>query len=255
VAVLTLGVVVAFFWGTGAQPDRNLANTFFPRGLVASLVAASFIGPLLWPVLGGSWAGNEYNWGSIRLVLSRRPQRIQGVLAGLTALLAVIGITLIGVLVVGSLAGIAVASFTGHAALVSGVLSSTFLVTLAKTFLAAWYAAAFLLLLAYAAAIVFRSAAAGVAVGVGATLLQIIGIGILFSAGGFWSTVAHHLPLEYTQNLVGNVAAPAFIPGTGLARVNPTDPSIGQSITALGVMMAALLAVTFVSVRRRDVTA
>jgi hypothetical protein len=51
------------------------------------------------------------------------------------------------------------------------------------------------------------------------------------------------------------VAAPAFIPGTGLARVNPTDPSIGQSITALGVMMAALLAVTFVSVRRRDVTA
>ena len=111
------------------------------------------------------------------------------------------------------------------------------------------------MLLAYAASIVFRSAAAGVAVGVGTTLLQVIGIGILFNAGGFWATIAHHLPLEYTQNLVGNVAAPAFLPGSPLSRVNPTDPSIGQSIIALGVMMAALLAVTFISVRERDVTA
>lgn len=255
VVVLTLGVVVAFFWGSGAQVDSNLANTFFPRGLVAALVASAFIAPILWPVLGGSWGGNEYGWGSIRLVLSRRPQRIEAVLAGLTALLAVIGIALLGVLAVGSLAGIAVASLTGHAAFVSGVLSGSFLITLGKTFLAAWYASAFLLLLAYAASIVFRSAAAGVAVGVGATLLQVIGIGILFNAGGFWATIAHHLPLEYTQNLVGNVAAPAFLPGSPLSRVNPTDPSIGQSIIALGVMMAALLAVTFISVRERDVTA
>ena len=77
----------------------------------------------------------------------------------------------------------------------------------------------------------------------------------VFNAGGFWKTIGEHLPLVYTQNLVGNVAAPAFLHGSSLARINPSDPSLGESVIALGVMMVALLAVTFISVRRRDVTA
>jgi ABC-type transport system involved in multi-copper enzyme maturation permease subunit len=255
VIVLTLGVIVAFFWGTAAQHDPNLPNIFFPRGLLASLVAAAFIAPILWPVLGGSWAGSEYGWGSIRVILSRRPHRIGQAVAGLSVLLAVIGITLVCVLITGVVTGAIAAALTGHAASASGVLTGSFALTLVKTFLATWYASAFLLLLAYAAAILFRSAAAGIAVGVGSTLAQMIGISILLGAGGVWRTIAEHLPLDYTQNLVGTVAAPGFAHGTTLSMVNPGQPSISESIVALGLMMLVLLAATIASVRTQDVTA
>lgn len=255
VVALTFGIVVAFFWGTASKIDSNFPNVLFPRALPASLLAATFVAPLLWPVLGGSWPGNEYGWGSIRLILSRRPYRIEHVISSLIALLATIGIALLGVMIVGGLTGIVVSILTGHPVFVSGGLTGTFGLTVAKAFLVAWYAAAFALILAFAAGTIFRSAAAGIGVGVGATLLQLIGSDILFNAGGIWKTIALHLPIRYAQDLAANVAAPVFVHGSGLARVNPADPSVGQSILALGLMMAVLLAATFIAVRNRDITA
>lgn len=250
-----LGVVVIMFLGTGSRPDSNLANLFFPRALVASLLAAAFAAPFFWPVLGGSWSGNEYGWGSVRLILSRRPQRVQHVLASLAVLLAGIAIALLAVVIVGGLAGFTASLLTGHAMFVSGVMSSTFLLTLAETFLVTWYGASFTLIVAFAAGTIFRSAPAGIGIGVGLTLAQILTIGILDGQRGFWKTVADHLPLQYVENLTGNVAAPLFIHGTSLASVNPMAPGTGESILALGIMMMALLAATCVVVRNRDITA
>jgi ABC-2 type transport system permease protein len=255
ILALVLGLVIVFFWGTGANPDGNLANIFFPRALLAALVATAFAAPFFWPVLGGSWAGNEYGWGSIRIILSRRPHRIEQVGASLAVLLVGVGLALLATLIVGSLAGIGVGVLTGHSAFVSGVLSGTFLMTLVKTFVAAWYGAAFVLLLAFAAGIIFRSAAAGITVGIGSTLAQLILYRILLGQGGVWRAIAEHFPVLYVQDLVGNVAAAGFKPGTPLSMVNPADPSVAQSIVALGIMMAALLAATFFAVRSRDVTA
>lgn len=250
-----LGVVVIMFLGTGSKPDSGLANLFFPRALPASLVAAAFAAPFFWPVLGGSWPGNEYGWGSIRLILSRRPHRVEHVLASLTVLLIGIGLALLACLVVGSLAGITVSLLTGHAVFVSGVLTGTFALTLLETFLATWYGASFIMILAFAAGTIFRSAPAGIGVGVGATLAQILTIGILEGQSGLWKSLADHLPLQYVENLTGNVAASAFINGTSLARVSPGSPSIAQSIIALGLMMAGLLIATCVVASHRDITA
>jgi len=250
-----LSVVVILFLGTGSRPDSNLGNLFFPRALPASLIAAAFAAPFFWPVLGGSWLGNEYGWGSIRLILSRRPHRIEHVLASLVVLIAGIGLALVAALVVGSLAGIATSLLTGHAVFTSGVLTGTFLLTLLKTFLVTWYGASFILILAFAAGTIFRSAPAGIGVGVGATLAQFLTIGILDGQSGFWKTLADHLPLRYVENLTSSVAASSFIPGTSLARVSPGAPTVGQSIIALGIMMVALVAATCVIVRNRDVTA
>jgi ABC-2 type transport system permease protein len=250
-----LGVVVIMFLGTGSKPDSNLANLFFPRALPASLIAAAFAAPFFWPVLGGSWPGNEYGWGSVRLILSRRPQRIEHVFASLAVLLVGIALALLAVLVVGSLAGITVSLLTGHAVFVSGVLTGTFVLTILKTFLVTWYGASFILILAFAAGTIFRSAPAGIGVGVGSTLAQFLTIGLLEGQSGIWKTIADHLPLQYVENLTGNMAASAFIPGTSLARVTPGAPGVGQSIIALGIMMVVLLAVTCVAVRNRDITA
>ncbi len=250
-----VAVVVIMFLGTSSKPDSNLANLFFPRALPASLVAAAFAAPFFWPVLGGSWPGNEYGWGSIRLILSRRPHRVEHVLASLAVLLIGIGLALLACLIVGSLAGITVSLFTGHSVFVSGVLTGTFALTLLKTFLVTWYGASFIMILAFAAGTIFRSAPAGIGVGVGATLAQILTIGILEGQTGFWKSLAEHLPLRYVESLTGNVAASAFVHGTSLARVSPGSPSVGQSIVTLGLMMIGLLAVTCVVARSRDITA
>ncbi len=250
-----LGVVVIMFLGTSSKPDSSLANLFFPRALPASLVAAAFAAPFFWPVLGGSWPGNEYGWGSIRLIVSRRPHRVEHVLASLAVLLIGIGLALLACLIVGSLAGVVVSLLTGHAVFVSGVLTGAFAITLLKTFLVTWYGASFIMTLGFAAGTIFRSAPAGIGVGVGATLAQILTIGILEGQSGFWKSIADHLPLRYVENLTGNVAASAFIPGTSLATVSPGSPGVGESILALGLMMVGLLTVTCVVARNRDITA
>jgi hypothetical protein len=250
-----LAVVVIMFLGTASKPDSNLGNLFFPRALPASLIAAAFAAPFFWPVLGGSWPGNEYGWGSIRLILSRRPQRVEHVLASLSVLLIGIGLALLACLLVGTVAGVATSLLTGHAVFVSGVLTGTFMLTLVKTFVVTWYSASFIMTLAFAAGTIFRSAPAGIGIGVGATLAQFLTIGILDGQTGFWKSIADHLPLRYVENLTGNVAASDFIPGTSLARVHPGAPIVGQSIVALGLMMAGLLVVTCVAARNRDITA
>jgi len=136
-----------------------------------------------------------------------------------------------------------------------GVLDGTFLATFLKGFLAAWYVSAFYLVLAYTAAVVFRSAAVGIGIGIGANLAQIILTGIFFNLGGVWKTVAQHFPFLYSRDLITQVVHGAMVPGTNLASVDPSDPSAGTSLLALATYAAVFLAITLAAVRTRDVTA
>ncbi len=206
-------------------------------------------------MLGGSWPGNEYGWGSIRVILSRRPQRVLHVLASLVVLLIGVAIALLVALIVGSLAGAITSVLTGHPTVTSGVLTDAFAVTVAKTFLVTWYGASFILVLSFASGTVFRSAPAGIGIGVGATLAQFLAFGILEGQSGFWKTVADHLPLQYVENLTQNVAAPGFLPHTALGTVGAGTPGTMESILALGIMMLALLVATCLVVHKRDITA
>ena len=252
ILLLLVGALVVYFWGEGTRLD-NQANLFFPRAWLAALFLSSFCAPFLWPVLGGSWAGNEYGWGTIRLILTRRPYRIQHVLASLTVLLIGIALALLAIVAVGSLAGMIVGTVTGHGAVISGILSGGFLATVLKTFLAAWFVAAFYLIVAFAAAVIFRSAAVGIGIGLGSLLAQILLYNIFRGLGGVWSTIAQHFPIIYSEAMVQDVAAAGFKSGTALAKISPTDPTVAQSIVALGAWMAVLVAVTLIVVRIRDV--
>jgi len=252
ILLLLLALLAVYFWGQGSRAE-NQVNLFFPRAWLAALFAASFCAPFFWPVLGGSWAGNEYGWGTIRLALTRRPYRIQHVLAALAVLVVGLGLALVAVLIAGSVGGIIVGLATGHSAMISGVWGAGFLATAGKTFLAAWYVSAFYLVLAYAAGVVFRSAPVGIGVGLGSTLAQFAIIPIFRQLGGGWDAVAQHLPIMYAENLVQNVAASGFVRGTSLSVVSPTDPSVTNSVLALSLFMAGLVAAMVVTVRARDV--
>ena len=61
IVLLSLALIVLAFWGQSTHTEGgDLPNLFLPRGWLAALTFCSFFAPFFWPVLGGSWAGNEY---------------------------------------------------------------------------------------------------------------------------------------------------------------------------------------------------
>jgi hypothetical protein len=254
ILLMLLGLTILAFWGQGTRIDGR-GNLFLPRGWLAALSFCAFFAPFFWPVLGGSWAGNEYGWGTIRAILTRRPQRIEHVVAALTILLVAVALGLLAILVVASVASVVVSSLTGNPTFVSSVWSGSFLAILAKGFLTTWYVSAFYLVLAYAAATIFRSAAVGVGLGIGATFAQVVLMRIFIDLGGTWREVALHFPFNYSSSVITRVVSSGLIPGTNLASSGPNDPGAGASILALGIYGAIFLALTLVAVRVRDVTA
>jgi hypothetical protein len=109
--------------------------------------------------------------------------------------------------------------------------------------------------LAYAAAVVARSAAVGIGFGIGSTLAEVVLRQLLGALGGIWNTIGEHFPFVYSQDMITRVVGPSLIPGTSLARVEPGTPSAGASLIALAIYGAVVLVAALVAVRTRDVTA
>src|SRR5437588_8366160 len=107
ILLMILALTVLVFWGQATRLHGR-GNLFLPRGWLAALAFCSFFGPFFWPVLGGSWAGNEYGWGTIRSILTRRPQRVTHALAALAVLAAGVLIGILCILIVASVAALAV---------------------------------------------------------------------------------------------------------------------------------------------------
>ena len=254
IVVLLIALTVFAFWGQGTRVDGR-ANLFMPRGWLAALSFCSFFAPFFWPVLGASWAGNEYGWGTLRAVLTRRPSRIEHFTAALVVLVVGVAIGILAIVLTGTVAGIAVSLATGNDTWASGVWGGDFASTLVKGFLTTWYVSAFYLVLSYTSAIIFRSAAVGIAIGVGGTLAQYILRRIFNELGGVWNTIADHFPANYADSMITHVVKDSLVPGTGLASTNASDPSAGQSFVALAIYGVIFLAIAMTAVRVRDVTA
>lgn len=252
--VMVAGLTILAFWGEATRATER-GNLLMPRGWLAALTFCSFFAAFFWPVLGGSWAGNEYSWGTIRTILTRRPYRIEQVLGALVVLFIGLAISLLVLLVVASAAGIVIALLTNNHVFTSGVFDGSFVVLLVKGFLVAWYVSAFYLFLAYAMATLFRSTAVGIGFGIGATFAQVVLFRIFEGLGGAWKTIADHFPFQYTNNLITVVVHGGLVPGTGLASVGPDTPSVNDSLFWLTLYAAILLAATLYFVRTRDVTA
>lgn len=251
--VMVAGLTTVAFWGEATRASERM-DLLMPRGWLAALTFCSFFAAFFWPVLGGSWAGNEYGWGTIRTILTRRPYRIEQVIGALVVLFIGLAVALIVLLVVASIAGIVIALLTANDVWISGLMSGSFVVLVVKGFLIAWYVSAFYLFLAYATATIFRSPAVGIGFGIGATFAQVILFRIFEGLGGVWETIAKHFPFEYTNNLITEVVKGGLVAGTGLAEVGPDSPSVGDSLLWLTLYSAILMAITLYAVRVRDVT-
>jgi ABC-2 type transport system permease protein len=245
--------VLAFIAQTSRVGAR--ANLLLPRAWLAALAYCSFFGPFFWPVIGGSWAGNEYGWGTIRSILTRRPQRITQAVSALMVLVAGVLIALIAIMVVATAASLVVAAATGNPSWSSGLFGGSFLTTMMKGLLTAWYISSFYLVLAYSAGVIARSAAVGIGFGIGSTLAEVVLSGIFGSLGGIWNDIAQHFPFQYSRNMITQVVHGQLAPGSNLARVEPGTPSASQSLIALALYAGVLIALMLLFVRSRDVTA
>lgn len=254
ILVMLLGLTVLAFWGTATRVHGR-GDLLLPRGWLAALAFCSFFGPFFWPVIGGSWAGNEYGWGTIRSILTRRPERITQALTSLAILLFGVLLALIAIMVVATAASVAVAIATGNSAWISGLFDGAFLGTMVEGLATAWLVSSFYLLLAYSAAVVTRSAAVGIGFGIGSTLAELILTGLFAALGGVWNTIAQHFPFIYTRDMITQVVGSQLIPGTNLASVEPGTPSATASLVAIAIYSAALIAAMLIAVRTRDVTA
>jgi hypothetical protein len=248
------GLTVLAFWG---YATRNVGrpNLFLPRGWLAALSFCAFFAPFFWPVLGGSWAGNEYGWGTIRAILTRRPERITHALAALVVLIVGVLIGILAIVAVATGASLAVSTATGMPLWTSGLFTGTFVTTLFKGVVTAWYVSSFYLVLAYTTAIIARSPAVGIGFGIGSTLAEVVLLRLLGALGGVWKSIAQHFPVIYSEGVITQVVHSSLVQGTNLARVDPGTPSAGSSYIALTIYAVALLLAMLAALRFRDVTA
>lgn len=247
--LIMLGIIALFFWGIGTTSVRH--DLLWPRGLLAALTFAGFFAPFLWPVLAGAWTGNEYSWGTIRMVLSRKPNRIEQSIAGLVAVMICVVVALILAVVLGIVAGFVVGALTGHPTSTAG-LGSDFPLVFVKGFLAEMYSISFYVVVAYAAGTIFQSAAVGIGVGIGEWIAQEIVRGIFSALGNTWLHVAQHLPNAYTAALPERIMSKDL--GGRFANVGIGQPGIVESIIGLAIYLAVLIALTLLFVSRADVT-
>jgi ABC-type transport system involved in multi-copper enzyme maturation permease subunit len=78
---------------------------YLPGSIITAISISDFIGVMLLIILAGTVAGGEYNIGSIRIMLTRGPTRMQFLLAKLGAILICSAITLLTLLVIGIITG------------------------------------------------------------------------------------------------------------------------------------------------------
>jgi hypothetical protein len=250
IALIMFAIVALFFWGLGTTSNRT--DLIFPRGLLAALLSSAFVATFLWPILSGAWAGNEYSWGTLRMILSRRPNRIQYLAASLGILVVFAIITMVLAMVFSIVEGGVVAVLTGHSVVFTTGLRSNFTLVLLKTFVATIYVVCFYLVLAFAAGTIFQSPAAGIGIGIGFSIAQQVVFGIFYALRGPWRVIADHFPSAYAGSLPQRVA----LEGTSIFGSAPANsPGIVESVMGLAIYIGILVALTVIVVQRRDVTA
>ena len=250
--LILVAIVALVFFGISSRA-RFRSDLMPPDGLVVALSLGASFAAFIWPVLAGSWAGGEYGWGTVRMALTRQPSRVQFSLSGLIVIVLTVGFGLLLVMLTGAVAGTIVAGAT-HASAAAAPAGSSAGQVVIKLFLAAWYTSAFYAVLAYVCGVVFRSAPAGIGVGIGFAVAQGAVSAIFSALGDPWQSIAQHFPDAYTTALTTRLANELIIRGP-LARVSPTAASIPTSILGIAIYLAVLLAVMLTAVQRRDVTA
>ncbi|HEX3723418.1 MAG TPA: ABC transporter permease subunit [Nitrolancea sp.] len=230
---------------TAAQKADRIHNFTLPTGIQRSFEISGFFGAVVLVVLSASIVGSEYSWGTIRMMVGTGVTRSKLLLAKLIALSLATIVFVVVSAAAGSLASLLVTVLGGHT-LTLGTVNSTWWGDLGLMLVRSFFARWVWVVVAFAIASIFRSVAAGIAVGIGWTFLEQIGAALLGLIGSIGDTINRYL---ISTNTAALTARNGFSPQS----VDKGTPSSLHAFAVLVVYTAVLLAITFVVFRRRDI--
>lgn len=264
-AVLGIVLIINATAGDAATQQGTRDLLTFPNTLLVAGIYVSRIGPLLLCILAGALVGSEYNFGTLRLVLSRGTSRAQ-LLAAQVVTLALLALgTVGGMLLLSALVGVTLGPLLGGslAALPAGGTEEILLYWLALSLQFFAYT-----LIALFFATLGRSIVAGIAFSLGYLFLEGIIVAIFVVTG----TALHsdlgikltHVPDWLiginTTGLIDQVgSSPLGFSLLGLSgNSGVSNPSaalpVGHTLPIILIYCAAFVGVSYWLLRRRDVT-
>ena len=266
IGILLLALLTVSNAGSQGEPgaagvDQQVAQLLtFPDNIPVIAGYTTYIGTILLCILAGALSGDEYSFGTQRLMLSRGVSRAQLIVSQVWAL-ALLALILSGAMILlGIISGLTIGPLVG------GVILSPTLAGVGPLLLV-WLALA-LHLLAYALIALFlgtlgRSTAAGIAGSLGYIIFEAIALPILIGLALFLGGTTKAVLLFVYHALLGpNLAA--VLTGTEGVLLN-VDTSAGASTgpftisPAQGLLISLLYCAVFSGlsywiVRQRDVT-
>ena len=261
---ILLGVMVAFyllsFFGMYAvvqnppnrmDPEATASLQSFltlPKAANMIFSTAQSIGALLLVILVASAVGNEYGWGTIRQVLTRKGVRYQYILAKVAAYIiyAIIGVVI--AVIIGFLFSMITTSLI-DGGIDWSFMTASFVGDMFKNYGWTLYAIIPYILLAVTFAVLGRSAMVGVGASLGYWFIEQIAVGIFSGAGGNWAKIPHYLIGPNSESLLPGVAMSGPFAPSGDA------PSTLWAVMAVLIYSVALLGISLWLFKKRDITA
>lgn len=229
--------VATFILSDPSQAEQNLQlDSIFGNGMQLVL----FTGSILSVVLASGLIGNEFGWNTIRPLLARATNRnalltaklVTVILATVTlffvGFIATIVFSTMGALVAGSFKGIGAGTLVDWLTSMAGMMVSQVPYVI----------------LTFCAALLSRSNAAGIAIGIGAGILEPAIWGLLGLVTSAFDTV-RKFGLEHPSSRLSTL------------NTNMQDVSSGEAwraVIVLAAWSALMLVATFMVFNRRDVT-
>src|SRR5579872_2313727 len=102
--IIMLALIALIFLSVSGRA-RYRSELVNPDGLVFALSLAAAFAAFIWGILAGNWSGSEYSWGTIRLVLTRKPSRAEFTLSGYVTILLTVAFALVIVVLLGAIGG------------------------------------------------------------------------------------------------------------------------------------------------------
>jgi len=244
IMVLAVGafyVALAIAASVIADPASTEESLKLPNIFENGMQIATLLGYILTVVLASGLIGNEYSWNTIRPLLARARTRSALLSAKwVTVLLYSVGLFLVGFIATIVFSAVT-SSIVGGFESVDGAMIGDWTVAFGRTLVSQLPYAA----LAFALALITRSNAVGIAVGIGLGFLEPAIWGLLGLVTSAFDEV-RKFGLEYPSTLLFNM-------NSGLGD-NASSGEAWRAVATLGVWVAIMVGATYYFFNKRDVT-
>ena len=240
---------------TASSPDRMpgeaidaiRASLQFPDAFNMIFSTAGTIGTLLLMILVASSIGNEYSWGTVRQVLTRRGIRYYFVISKLVSFIIIAVIGLLISVIIGFILSLITSNLLGS--INWDFMTASYVGGLFQKFGWTLFSLLPYILLTTFFTFLGRSAIAGIGGGLGFYFIQAIAVGILNQAGGWLAKIPDYLIGPNVNALV-----PSNLFARGPFASAGTLPSTLHASVTLAIYCVVFLIISLYMFKKRDIT-